>query len=252
MQLNNILAVLISSLLMIGCSQNPPAPEKQSKAEQAENYRNLGIRYYQLGKLSDAKVNLTKALQLNSKDAQTHNTLGVLYGRLNDNNTAKSHFDTAIALAPDDPKVKNNYGRFLCEQGQYPQAMNYLQSAVEDPTNQNQWQVLTNLGHCNLLQGNKQKGTLFLKKALLRNPKHAPALLEMSKIYYGDGKYMTARAFLERFFSASGQFHTAKSLDLGYLIENALGDNIKAEYYRSSLMRQFPDSPEVEKILMEK
>lgn len=252
MQLHKILIVLVSILLIISCSQNPPAPEKLSKAEDSELQRNLGIRYYQLGMLTDAKQKLTKALKIDPNDAQTHNALGVLYSRLNDKNTAKSHFDTAIALAPGDVKVKNNYGRFLCEQHQYPQAMIYLQSAAKDPTSQNQWQVLTNLGHCNILQGNKQQGTLYLKKALLQNPKYAPALLEISGIYYGKGEYFTARAFIERFFSATGQFKTSESLNLGYLIENALGDDIKAEYYRSLLMRQFPDSPEVEKILMER
>jgi type IV pilus assembly protein PilF len=251
MQRSKILVVLVSLFLIIGCSQNPPAPKKLSKAEKSEVYRDLGIRYYQLGKLAIAKEKLTIALHIDPNNAQTHNALGVLYGRLNDKNTAKNHFDSAIALAPGDAKVKNNYGRFLCEQRKYPQAMNYLQSAAKDPTNQIQWQVFTNLGHCNLLQGNKQKATLFFKKALLQNPKHAPALLEMSKIYYAERKYMTARAFLERFFSASGKFQTAESLDLGYLIENALGDNIKAENYRNSLMRQFPGSPEVERILMQ-
>lgn len=252
MQLNKILAVLVSLLLIVGCSQNPPAPKKLSKAEKAEIYRNLGVRYYQLGKLGIAKEKLTKALQIVPNDAQTHNALGVLYGRLNDNSTAKKYFESAITLAPGDAKVKNNYGRFLCEQRQYQQAMSYLQSAAKDPTNQVKWQVFTNLGHCNLLQGHKHKATLYFKKALLQNPKHAPALLEMSRIYYGKREYMTARAFLERFFSASGKFQTAESLNLGYLIENALGANTKAENYRNSLMRQFPDSPEVERILMER
>ena len=252
MQRNNILIVFLSIFLTVGCSQRTPAPKKLSKAQQAKVYRNLGIRYYKLGKLDIAKKKLNKALQIDPGQAQTHNALGVLYGTLKHKNTARSHFEKAIALDPDDAKVNNNYGRFLCEQGEFQNAMTHLQSAANDLTHHVQWQVLTNLGYCNLLQGNKRKATLYFKKALLQNPKHAPALLEMSKIYFEKGKFMSARAFLERFFSASGKFRNAESLNLGYRIEKALGAEKKSEQYRRSLLRQFPGSKETEAILLER
>lgn len=252
MQFSKILLVFLSALLIFACSQKTPAPKKLSKSEKAKVYRNLGIRYYKLGKLNIAKKKLNKALQIDPRQAQTHNALAVLYGSLKQKNKARGYFESAIALAPDDAKVKNNYGRFLCEQGEFQNALNYLQSAANDPAHQIQWQVLTNLGHCELLQGHKHKAKLNFKKALLRNPRHAPALLEMSKIYYSEGKYMSARAFLERFFSASGRFQPVDSLDLGYHIETALGAEKKAEQYRISVLRQFPDSPQAEKILLER
>ncbi len=252
MQLKKILLLGFFALFVTGCSHNSSTVEKLSKQEQTNLYRELGNRYYQLGHLEDAKEKLSKALEIDPKDAQTHNSLGVLYGRLGETNIAKKHFDTAISLAPDDAKIKNNFGRFLCEQGQYSQANEYLRSAANDRTSQIQWQVLTNLGHCELLQGHKQKAMLYFKKALLQNPEHAPALLAMAKIYYENKKYMSARAYLERFFSASGKFQPADSLYLGYLIETALGAEQEAEQYRSSLLREFPDSPEAEKVLLEK
>ncbi len=252
MQFCKILVVFLSATLIFSCSQNKSERKKLSKSELAKVYRNLGIRYYKLGKLNIAKKKLRKALEIDSKNAQTHNALGVLNGTLKRKGIARGHFETAIALAPDDAKVKNNYGRFLCEQGEFQSALGYLRSAADDPAHQIQWQVLTNLGHCELLQGNKQKATLYFKKALLRNPKHSPALLEMSKIYYTKAKYMAARAFLERFFSASGKFQNAESLNLGYQIETALNDEKEAERYRISLLRQFPDSPEAEKVFLER
>ncbi len=252
MQRNKLLIVILSIFLVFGCSQKKPGPKKLSKTEEAKVFRKLGIRYYKLGKLDIAKQKLNRALKIDPRHALTHNALGVLYGSLKHKDTARSHFETAIALAPDDAKVKNNYGRFLCEQGEFQKAMGYLQSAATDPTHHIQWQVLTNLGHCDVLQGNKQKATLNFKKALQQNPKHAPALLEMSKIYYGKGKYMSARAFLERFFSVSKKFQNAVSLDLGYRIEKALGAERKSEQYRRSLLRKFPGSPEADRILLER
>ena len=252
MQLKKIFLTVFMVLSVFGCSQNNSTVNKLSKQEQTDLYRELGVRYYQLGHLEDAKEKLTKALEINPKDAQTHNTLGVLYGRLGETDVAKKHFGIAIALAPDNAKIKNNFGRFLCEQGKYSQAEKYLRSAANDRTNQIQWQVLTNLGHCELLQGHKQKAILYFKKALLQNPEHAPALLAVAKIYYNDGKYMSARAFLERFFSASGELQPADSLYLGYRIETALGADKQAEQYSASLLRQFPDSPEAEKLLLER
>jgi type IV pilus assembly protein PilF len=252
MQRNKIVIVFLSIFLTIGCSQKTPAPKKLSKNEQAKVYRNLGIRYYKLGKLDIAKKKLKKALEIDPAQAQTHNALGVLYGSLNHKKTARGYFESAIALAPEDAKIKNNYGRFLCEQGEFQNAMTYLQSASADLTHNAQWQVLANLGHCDLLQGNKRKAILYFKKALQQNPRHAPALLEMSKIYYEKSKFMSARAFLERFFSASGKFRNAESLNLGYRIEKALGAEKKSEQYQRSLLRQFPGSKETEAILLER
>jgi len=82
MQLKKIFLTVFMVLSVFGCSQNNSTVNKLSKQEQTDLYRELGVRYYQLGHLEDAKEKLTKALEINPKDAQTHNTLGVLYGRL--------------------------------------------------------------------------------------------------------------------------------------------------------------------------
>ena len=251
MPLTKLVTIISIVIFIVSCGPNQPKKERLSKSEQAKIYKSLGIRYYKLGKLEEAKEKLNKAVQINPTDAQTYNALGVLYGRLNENLKARNYFEAAMNLDSKNAKIKNNYGRFLCEQSEYQKAMKYLKEAATDPTSQIQWQVLTNLGHCEILQGNKRKAVLNFKKTLLQNPNHAPALLEMSKIYYNDGNFFSARAFLERFFSASGKLRSSESLNLGYMIEKALDSNQQAEEYRTSLLREFPDSPEAEKLLLE-
>jgi type IV pilus assembly protein PilF len=68
----------------------------------------------------------------------------------------------------------------------------------------------------------------------------------MAQVSYRKQEFLTARAFLQRYESASQI--SSESLYLGFLIESKIGDEKAASQYRENLMDQFPGSTEAAKL----
>ena len=62
----------------------------------------------------------------------------------------------------------------------------------------------------------------------------------MAEVSYIQGKYLTARAFLQRY--EAGGVMDEESLYLGFMIESKLGDEESAERYRMELLERYPSS----------
>lgn len=230
---------------LTACVQVNP-PKNVSSEEKAKTYLQMGVRYMEMGKLNIAKKNLEKALDEDSSNANVHNAIAVLYERIKRFADAKSHYLKAISLDEESAQSKNNYGRFLCDQGDYPAGLAHLTVALNMPLNTRKWFSLTNAGICESKQGNKKQAEIYFRQALEFNRNYAPALLEMQKISYHQRKYMSARAFLQRYLNVAQE--TAETLWYAYQTERSLNDPKAAENYRSTLLRRFPNSVEANKV----
>ncbi len=218
-----------------------------SSEEKAITYLEMGVRYMEIGELKVAKENLEKALDEDSSNAEVHNAAAVLYERIRDPDAASSHYQTSLRLDAENPQIQNNYGRFLCEQGQLDEGLYYLEAAVAMPLNNRQWFALTNAGRCLLKKGEKRKAEQYFRQALQLQSDYAPALLEMLKIAYRSGQYLSAQGFLQRYqIAMSG--HTPESLWYGMQIEGVLEHKALADQYRKRLLNDFPTSEEAKRI----
>lgn len=206
----------------------------------------LGVRYLSMNKLELAKENLLLALKNNSDNTQAHNALAFLYEKLNQPDNAKEHYETALDLTPDDLGVKNNFGRFLCEHGEFEEGMALLSEASSNPLNDRQWLALTNAGRCGLSMGQKQQAENYFRQALQLNNAYAPALSEMQKIAYHNGDFWAAKGFLQRYLGVAD--HTPETLWFAAQAERALGNKELAREYKSLLLETFPLSNEAKKI----
>ncbi len=101
-------------------------------------------------------------------------------------------------LAPDDLGVQNNFGRFLCERGEFEDGMALLKKASSNPLNDRQWLALTNAGRCQMAMEQKQKAEAYFRQALQLNNAYAPALLEMQKIAYQNGDFWAAKGIFAK------------------------------------------------------
>jgi len=233
------------SLYLTACVQVNPRKDMSSE-EKANVYLQMGVRYMEMGRLNVAKKNLEKALDEDSSSAGVHSAIAVLYERIKRFGDAKTHYQRAISLDNENPQPKNNYGRFLCEQGDYQQGLAHLTVALNMPLNTRKWFALTNAGICQSKQGNKKQAEIYFRQALKLNWDYAPALLEMQKISYHQREYMSARAFLQRYLGVAQE--TAETLWYAYQTERSLHDAQAAENYRLKLLKKFPDSVEAKKI----
>jgi len=234
------------SLFITACVSNDKSKDSLSKEEEAKLYLQMGTRYLEMDMLKIAKQNLEAAEQIDSDNADVHNSLGALYERLRMFPKAREQYKLAIALDPSNYGVRNNYGRFLCERGNYETGMALLNEALQMPLNNRKWFVYTNIGRCELKHGQMSLAEGHFRNALQINKKFSPALFEMQKISYHSAKYMSARAFLERYLAVAK--HNAETLWYAVQTERALGNKKLAEGYRDTLLSLFPTSKEAQQI----
>lgn len=238
----NRLALVLFMTTLAACSSTGNSKDNNSD----DIHLQLGVRYLSMNKLELAKENLLLALKDNSGNAQAHNALAFLYEKLNQADNAKDHYETALSLASDDLGVQNNFGRFLCEHGEFEEGMALLSKASVNPLNDRQWLALTNAGRCALGMGQKPQAENYFRQALQLNNAYAPALSEMQKIAYEKSDFWAAKGFLQRYLSVAD--HTPETLWIAAQVERALGNRELAREYKSLLLEKFPLSNEAKKI----
>jgi type IV pilus assembly protein PilF len=226
---------------LVACFGGPPKDPYERSA--TEIYVQKGVQYMEAGRLDIAQRDLQHAVELDDSNFEAHNALGVLHERMGRPAEAEEQFKRALSLSANNPDAAVNYGRVLCAQGKFDQAMKHFQMAVDSKTYTTSWLAFTNAGICLRKQGQVAESEGYLRKALEANPNFAPALLEMVRLSLDNGNPLSARAFLQRFEAAVPE-PSAASLLLGVQIEQAMGNPKDANAYLKKLQRLFPDSKE--------
>lgn len=239
----NRFAPVLLVVTLLGCGSAGDTKSDNS----GDIHLQLGVRYLGMNKLEVAKENLLQALKNNPDNAQAHNALAFLYEKLNQADKAKEHYETALDLTPDDLGVKNNFGRFLCEHGEFEDGMELLSQASSSPLNDRQWLAFTNAGRCQLGMEKKQQAETYFKQALQLNNAYAPALSEMQKIAYQNSDFWSAKGYLQRYLGVAE--HTPETLWFAAQTERALGNKELAKQYKNLLLEKFPLSNEAKKIV---
>jgi len=216
--------------------------ESQTTNEVALTNLNLGIAYLKQGNYNKALEKLKKSLIADSDYAPTYNVLGLLYQQLGDNSKAEENFKRALAFNSVDSSTLNNYGNFLCKLGRLSEAEGAFIKAAKNPLYDAPEIAITNAGQC--LYQNKKIGSAekYFRQALQLNPQIPQALIKMSEINFDNKKFLSSRAYLQRYQEISP--HNARTLLLGIKVENALGDQDAASSYKLLLKNSFPDSNE--------
>jgi type IV pilus assembly protein PilF len=245
--------LLLACLFIAACEINNPAkPDtdeatvKPSSNHLAEIYTQLGIEYMNNGQNEVALNKLQRALEIDSNYALAHNALALLYIRLGETEKALASFKRGLELSPNDPNILNNYGQFLCRTGQPAEGQQQFVMALKNPLYQNPEVAYTNAGICAEQQRDMPAAETFLRQALEHDPKMAVALLEMTKVNLEQGKYLPARAYLERYSAVVP--HNAQSLWLGVQVERKLGNKDAAGSYAVALKGKYPDSAEARQL----
>lgn len=219
---------------------------KVSDEEKAKTNLELGMRYMEIGRLETALQKLQYALELDSGNNRIHNALGVLYERIGKDEEAREEFDKALSLKPDDSGVMSDYGNFLCNHGEYQQGMEYLKRAAASPLNERKWYANAYAGQCEYAQGNYPQAEDYMRTALQEQPNFSTALVGMIKISYQNAQYLSTRAFLERYAAVNA--HNSETLWYAVQTERQLGNDKQAEEYRQKLLQQFPQSPQAKQL----
>lgn len=145
---------------------------------------NLGLAFYQLGKLDEAINYYKMALKLKPNLADAQYNLGVAYNQSNQIKEAISAYNKALMLLPNDSKLHFNLGLAKIKNGDYIEAKKEFEKALElDP---NLVDPYNNLGYLAELEGNQQLAIAFYKKALSLDSEHNLAKANLHRLTTGE------------------------------------------------------------------
>ena len=251
MSLRAARSVVLASLLT-GCvssgDSNPMSTDK-GRDEARKAYVQLGLGYLQQGMTEQAKLPLSKALEIDKTDPDTHAALALVFQSEMEHELAEEAFLKALRGRPADARILNNYGSFLFQRQRYQEAYAQFQKAAADNLYPERSRVYENLGITSLRLGQREAGRQQLEKALRLNRLQPRALLEMAELSYEDRHYVSARDFYDRFSLLSGQ--NARSLLLGARLEHVFNDRTSTANYGQQLKRLYPGTPEYQQYLSE-
>jgi len=236
-----LMIVVMLLLGLAGCASKSTKESGSAESPAVINAK-LGLGYLRQGNYDVAQSKLEKALQQDPKLAMAHHYIAELYRQTGDYEQAGKHFERALKLDPRDPLLQNNYGVFLCDQKRYKEADERFLKIAAMPTYKHPDEAYENAGLCALRIPDLVKAEKYFRQALEINPRLHSSLYQMAQLNYDTHEYLKARAFLQRFFSVSGQ--TPQSLWLGINIERELGDKESLTRYTKLLLDKFPDSEE--------
>ncbi|MGO2489332.1 MAG: type IV pilus biogenesis/stability protein PilW [Pseudomonas taetrolens] len=251
MSLRAARSVVLASLLT-GCvssGDSSPMSTDKGRDEARKAYVQLGLGYLQQGMTEQAKMPLSKALEIDKTDPDTHAALALVFQSEMEHELAEEAFLKALRGRPADARILNNYGSFLFQRQRYQEASAQFQKAAADNLYPERSRVYENLGITSLRLGQREAGRQQLEKALRLNRLQPRALLEMAELSYEDRHYVTARDFYDRFSLLSGQ--NARSLLLGARLEHIFNDRTSTANYGQQLKRLYPGTPEYQQYLSE-
>lgn len=239
-----IIMTVAAALWLSACvsSTTGPARTESTSAEAANNYYQLGARYYRNGNYNFARERLLRAIELNPRHAMAHSTLALTYTQLDNLRLATEHYDRAVRLAPNNFDVRNAFAVFLCGQRDFDGAEEQFRRAVRIPDNDNPEIMLTNAGVCMSQKPDLELAEQYFRDALEARPGYGEALLQLAQLKRSQDDALAARAFLQRYLSANPA--TSSVLYLSYQVEQELGNDRASGEFAARLLREHPESPE--------
>jgi type IV pilus assembly protein PilF len=244
--------VLIASCaLLVACGGGESVKEKKSSDPKAAAKMNVQLAsgYIQRGQLEVAQEKLEKALEQDPEFVPAYTTMAVLMEMTNQPDKAEDYYNDALDIDTRNPDLHNNYGQFLCKQKKVEKAIKEFETAINNQFYETPYIAHANLGYC-LMQGDKpdyKRAEAELRKALKISPNMPTALLSMGELSIATKQYLMARAYMQRYHAVARK--SAASLWLQIQAEHALGDKKYFKELGQELLRNFPDSPEADKLM---
>jgi type IV pilus assembly protein PilF len=233
------------SLLYSACTTTgPELPKKWDPERRAESHVLLGQDYLRRGKYEIAREEFDLAISINPKSDRAHHGKGLLLAQTGYKEEARKMLAKAVSLNESNFLAVNDYGIYLCQNDDYEMGISSLSRVEARPDNQLMTNTQLGLGICNYGKGDVDSAKRYFRLVLKALPSLPQALLPMAEISYNEQKFLSARAFIERYIAAGAI--SEKALVLGANTELQLGDSAKAKQYAQELRRVYPTSDQLQ------
>ena len=152
----------------------------QSAPDNAQIHYNLSLAYARLGKSTDEKQELQKAVDLDGNFAKGHNQLGLRLMEGGDSAGAERELKAALASDPHFAEAENNLGVLYGREGKTREAENLFRQATED--NPAYTQAYVNLGLMLAADGRLVEAEQELRTALRLSPNDPGASIALRMV----------------------------------------------------------------------
>ena len=185
--------LIVLLLLISACA----GIQKQDSDKAALHLR-LGTQLLKAGQYPAAYRELSKAVELNEGNPVAHNQLALAYYARERFKLAEQHFKKALDIKKEYSDARNNLGRLYLEQGKYPQAIQELETVVNDLKYSEPRKAHINLGTAYLKAGHHSKALTTLAKALRLDRSFCPAHSLYGQTLYQMGEFHRAAKALDK------------------------------------------------------
>ena len=205
-------AVLVGMLFILSC-----AGTQQRDAEiarEGEIHLQIGTNYLTKGSLEMAHFELNKAARLIPENPEVHFALGTLHVLRKDLELAIQEFQRTLELDPHYADAYNNLAVSYLQTGQFDEAINAGERALEEVTYETPEKAMTIIGWAYYKKGDPARALDFLKRALETRPQHPDAENKMATIFLEQGNTARAKEILLDLVERIPRFSGAR-LNLG-------------------------------------
>jgi len=248
--IGKLVLLTIVTMSLAGCisstTTGATATTDPDDNEAAQQYYQLGARYYRNGSYELARERLERAIEFSPRMAIAHSTLALTYERLENPRLATQHYELAVKYEPGNFEVRNAYAVYLCRQANYDGAQQQFDRLAKEKTYDNAEIMLTNAGVCMSQRPDYEKAEEYFREAIRRKPSYGEPMLQLSVLKHRVGDDLRARAFLQRYLESNEA--SPPVLLLGCQIEEAQGDARAAAFYSNQLFQDFPESAEARSV----
>ena len=238
----SFISLILLAFLLTSCANSGSSRSRnngQLVTDKAMIHAQLARGYLQQKQYAIAKGELEKALRINSNHSDSNYVMGLLMLELEQYEDAEKFLRRAVRSDRDNSSAAHDLGTFLCQRGEPKSAVNFFEIAVANPFFKQAELSYMRAGEC-LARSGSPKAESYLRKALELNPRMRPALYRLAVLKYDAGSFLSARAYIERYFAITKAQPAA--LLLAYKIELKLSADDVAARYRLELLEQFPGS----------
>jgi len=192
---------VVTARLVLGAGQPAMAvkflePLRESEPDHPGAALNLGIAYFRLARLEEARDTLLRALQLDDKNVETYVNLALCYERLRQPTLALEYAEQAEELAPESADVHYARGLALMQLQQHGEARQALTMAASF-TETDDVRILQQLANVSVRLRLYPEALAYYRKLTEVEPERWEWLLGLAKVNLFMGQFDEAEAALQ-------------------------------------------------------
>jgi len=212
-----------------------------------DNYVQLGLAYIQRSDFEKARLNIERALEIQSDSSEAYAALGLLYQQEAEDELAEEYFKKSLDLDENNTRGRTFYAAFMYRSKRYEEALEQFQIASKNTHYSGRASIFVNIAQCALKLERNDLAIKAYEKVIVLDRAHPQALLGITQLLMQEEQYLKAQRYYNRIVNiirSSSMTHSARSLSLGIELANHFNNDSEVSSYVLLLKQLYPDSRE--------